>query len=160
MASTVATIKIDDNDLERIIPLMQTAAGVTPIRVRLNDAEITAAIRALEVAAGVTPLHLQLDRKDWVAALVGVQIKLNQRTCTISIATPAVVTLATHGFLANQPIRFQSTGALPTGLTIGPTYYVSATGLVAGSFQVSGSPGGASIATTGTQSGVHVVFPV
>ena len=150
---------IDDNDYEKIIPLMQTGAGITPLKRFVDDGDIAASIIQLEVAAGLSP-HLRLDRKDWTLALIAVQIKLNQRTCTVSIASPAVVSLANHGFLANTAVRFQSTGALPTGLVIGPTYYVSATGLATGTFQVSGSSGGPSINTSGTQSGVHVVYPV
>ena len=125
----------------------------------MDDYDIEKFIKALEAAASI-PVHLAIDRKDFTAALQAVQVKLNQRTATITIASPAVVSLATHGFTAGTAIRFQSTGALPTGLTIGPTYYVSATGLAAGTFQVSLTPGGASINTTGTQSGTHVVFAV
>ena len=159
MASVLSNRWIDDNDYEKIIPLMQVGAGITPIKRFVDDGDIVSCIIQLEVAAGLSP-HKYMDRKDWTAALVAVQVKLNQRTCTVSIASPAVVSLATHGFAANTGVRFQSTGALPTGIVIGPTYYVSATGLTAGTFQVSGSPGGPSINTTGTQSGVHVVFPV
>ena len=159
MAAVTYYRKIDDNDYERAIPLAQTGAGITPIRIKVDDYDIEKFIKALESAAGI-PVHTAIDRKDFTAALQAVQVKLNQRTATITIASPAVVSLATHGFAANTAIRFQSTGALPTGLTIGPTYYVSATGLAAGTFQVSLTPGGASINTTGSQSGVHVVFAV
>ena len=151
--------KIDDNDYERAIPQAQTGAGISPIQKAVDDYDIEKFIKALETTAGI-PVHRAIDRKDFTAALQAVQVKLNQRTATITIASPAVVSLATHGFTAGTAIRFQSTGALPTGLAIGPTYYVSATGLAAGAFQVSGSPGGASINTTGTQSGTHVVFAV
>jgi hypothetical protein len=159
MAAVTYYRKIDDNDYERAIPLAQTGAGVTPVQRLVDDYDIEKFIKALELAAGL-PVHRAIDRKDFTAALQAVQVKLNQRSATISIASPAVVSLATHGFAANTAIRFQSTGALPTGLAIGPTYYVSATGLAAGTFQVSGSPGGASINTTGSQSGTHVVFAV
>jgi microcystin-dependent protein len=79
------------------------------------------------------------------------------RTCTISIATPAVITLATHGFAANQQVVFTTTGALPTGITAGTVYYVMSTGLTAGAFQISGTSGGAAINTSGTQSGTQQV---
>jgi len=75
-----------------------------------------------------------------------------QKACTISIATPAVVTM-TNSFTAGQPVFFQTTGALPTGLSANTTYYVSATNLTTTSFQVSATPGGSSIATSGSQSG-------
>ncbi len=77
-------------------------------------------------------------------------------TCTISIASPAVVTV-TNTFAANDPVIFSTTGALPTGLTAGTVYYVSATGLSGTSFQVSATAGGASINTSGTQSGTQSV---
>ena len=73
---------------------------------------------------------------------------------TISIATPAVITLA-NTFVANQPVRFTTTGALPTGLSVNGAYFVIATGLTTSSFQVSATAGGTAIATSGTQSGIH-----
>jgi hypothetical protein len=79
---------------------------------------------------------------------------------TVSIAAPAVVTWAAHGMVANAPFSFSTTDTLPTGITAGTTYYVSATGLVAGSFQFSATAGGASITTTGTQSGIHTANPL
>ena len=80
---------------------------------------------------------------------------LNTSTVTITIASPGVITWNAHGFLAGQAVSFTTTGALPTGLTAGTTYYVLSSGLTANSFQVSATPGGTAIATTGTQSGVH-----
>jgi hypothetical protein len=73
---------------------------------------------------------------------------------TISIATPAVITL-TNTFVAGQPVRFTTTGALPTGLSSTVAYYVIATGLSTASFQVSTTLGGSAVNTSGTQSGVH-----
>lgn len=74
---------------------------------------------------------------------------------TVTIATPAVVSWANHGRLAGDKIRFTTTGALPTGLVANTDYYIITAGLVAGSFQLSATPGGAAINTSGTQSGVH-----
>ena len=76
--------------------------------------------------------------------------------CTISIATPGVVTVA-NSFSAGNTVVFSTTGALPTGLTPGTTYYVIATGLTTSSFQVSATSGGTAINTSGAQSGVHTV---
>lgn len=77
---------------------------------------------------------------------------------TMTIATPGVVTaLAGHGLAVGAPIVFATTGALPTGLTAGTTYYVIASGFTATTFQVAAAPGGAAIATSGTQSGTHTV---
>lgn len=71
---------------------------------------------------------------------------------TISIASPAVVTVANR-FVAGAAIKFSTTGALPTGITAGTTYYVIATGLSTSSFQFSATPGGAAVNTSGSQSG-------
>lgn len=75
----------------------------------------------------------------------------------ITIASPAVVTLAAHGWIATQPIFFQTTGALPTPLLVNTAYFVIATGLTANNFQISLTSGGAAIVTSGTQSGLHSV---
>lgn len=74
---------------------------------------------------------------------------------TITIAAPGVISWTNHGLTAGTPVKFSTTGALPTGLVAGTTYYVAATGLTANAFGVSATPGGAAITTTGTQSGVH-----
>lgn len=84
----------------------------------------------------------------------------NSATVTISIATPGTVSWANHGKVAGAAIKFATTGALPTGLTAGTTYYVIAAGLTANTFEVSATPGGAAINTSGTQSGVHTAFDV
>ncbi len=73
----------------------------------------------------------------------------------ISIASPGVITWPNHGLNVTDPVVFTTTGALPTGLVAGTTYYVAAAGYAAGSFTVSATPGGAAINTTGAQSGVH-----
>ena len=75
----------------------------------------------------------------------------------VTVASPAVFTLAGHGFSASQPVRFSTTGALPAGLSTGEVYYVIATGLTLNTFQVSLAVGGAAVGTAGTQSGVHSV---
>ncbi len=47
-------------------------------------------------------------------------------TVTITIAAPGVVTWAAHGLSINDTIRFTTSGALPTGLSAGTTYYIEA----------------------------------
>lgn len=74
---------------------------------------------------------------------------------TISIATPGVISWTAHGLPADTAVKFSTTGALPTGLVAGTTYYVVNVG--ANDFQVAATRGGAAIATTGTQSGTHTV---
>ena len=81
-------------------------------------------------------------------------------TCTISIANPAVITLTSHGFVAGDVIKFTTTGALPTGISMLNRYFVLAAGLGANSFRISSQLGGAEVETTGTQSGVQKVGKV
>jgi GDSL-like Lipase/Acylhydrolase family len=76
---------------------------------------------------------------------------------TITIGSPAVVTMAT-GFSPttnSQSVIFSTTGALPTGLVAGRVYYVS--GLRGSTFNVSATPGGTAINTSGSQSGTQSI---
>jgi len=77
-------------------------------------------------------------------------------TITVSIASPAVVSWSFHALQANDPVVFHTTGALPTGIVAGTTYYVkNPVQGISGTFQISATPGGAAINTTGSQSGTH-----
>lgn len=78
---------------------------------------------------------------------------------TISNAAPGVITWNSHGLPAGTPVVFQTTGALPTGLTAGTTYYVAASPApAANTFSVAATPGGAAIDTTTAGSGVHTAY--
>lgn len=81
-------------------------------------------------------------------------------TCTMTIASPAVVTKVGHGYAASDKILFRTTGALPTGVTAGTVYYVLAAGLGADVFSFSATDGGAAINTSGSQSGTHTLVSV
>lgn len=59
----------------------------------------------------------------------------------MTIATPCVVTYAAHGLVAGDMVWFETTGALPTGLTASTHYYVIATGLTTNTFQLSTTTG-------------------
>lgn len=69
---------------------------------------------------------------------------------TVSVGTPGVITWASHGLEAGQPVVFSVDGAgvMPAGLTDGTVYYVIAGGLTAGEFSVSATPGGTGVETT------------
>lgn len=73
---------------------------------------------------------------------------------TISIAAPGVITLPSgFSFPDGTTISFTSTGALPTGLTVGQVYFVvNSTG---GTFNVSLTIEGSPITTSGGQSGTQ-----
>lgn len=80
------------------------------------------------------------------------------QSVTIIIASPGVITLNGHGFPANAAVVLATSGALPTGLTAGTTYYV--VNPTTNTFQLSATQGGAAINTSGTQSGTHTVASV
>lgn len=81
-------------------------------------------------------------------------------TATITIATPGVVTWASHGLWDGCTVRFTTTGALPTGLTASTDYFVTL--VDANSFKLSttlaNQVAGTFIATSGSQSGTHTAF--
>lgn len=104
-----------------------------------------------QFAAGVTPALTSAARaKDKLTYQVD---EYKTSNVTISIASPGVVTWVGHGLLAGTPIRLTTTGALPTGLSVGTTYYVIP--VSADTFQLSATQSGAAINTTGSQSGTH-----
>ena len=75
-------------------------------------------------------------------------------TVTMTIANPCVVT-TTLNLPDLTPIVLETSGALPTGLLVGTTYY---TRLVSSTtFNLSLTPTGALIITTGSQSGTHKI---
>jgi hypothetical protein len=79
--------------------------------------------------------------------------------CTITIASPAVVTAA-FSLPNGSPVILTNSGypaALPTGLSPGTIYYViNSSG---NTFNLALTVGGAAITTTGTQSGDHYIMP-
>ena len=76
-------------------------------------------------------------------------------TATITIASPAVVT-STVLYTEGAAVVFSTTGALPTGITAGTTYF--AFNNVGLTFQLIDTAGNI-INTTGTQSGVQTITP-
>jgi hypothetical protein len=81
-------------------------------------------------------------------------------TVTMTIAAPCVVSHTAHGFVTGQPVVFTTTGALPTGITAGTTYYVvsrttSGTSTYNLATSVANAIAGTLITTSGSQSGTH-----
>jgi hypothetical protein len=79
------------------------------------------------------------------------------QACTISNATPGVITCAAHGYSIGNAVVFVTNGGLPTGLTVGTTYYIIAAGFTTGQFEVSATLGGTAINTSSAGSGSHAV---
>ena len=76
-------------------------------------------------------------------------------TVTMTIAAPGVVTWTNNELVPDDPVVFTTTGALPTGVTSGTTYYVLSTDRTANTFKFAATPGGTAITTSGSQSGTH-----
>ena len=76
------------------------------------------------------------------------------RTATISIASPAVVTMTSHGGRNGMPVVFSTTGVLPTGVVAGTTYYLG--NVAQNTANLYTDVGLTSIVnTSGSQSGTH-----
>lgn len=74
---------------------------------------------------------------------------------SVNVASPGVVAHVGHSYAINTPVTFTA-GTLPTGLTVGTTYFVR--NPVAGvSYELSATSGGASINTTGSPSSGAVI---
>jgi len=75
---------------------------------------------------------------------------------TISIAAPGVITLpAGFSFKNGTLVQFESSGALPTGLAVGTTYFVRDSSGT--NFSVAATISGAAITTSGSQSGLQYI---
>lgn len=81
---------------------------------------------------------------------------VSTQTITLTIASPAVITYSSGTAPINgTKVVFSTTGALPTGITAGTTYYViNASGATS---NIAATAGGTAVITTGTESGVHTV---
>jgi hypothetical protein len=75
---------------------------------------------------------------------------------SITIASPAIVTCNIN-LPDKTAITIQTTGALPTGLVVGTVYYTRF--LSSTTFNLSATPTGALINTSGSQSGAHSFSP-
>lgn len=80
-------------------------------------------------------------------------------TCTISIASPGVVTSVLHPFITGDCVHFTTTGALPTNISPSTGYYVIY--VDGNTFRLAttyaDAVAGTAINTGGTQSGVHTL---
>lgn len=100
-------------------------------------------------------VHL-IERPDTQATSILASLAHDHRfPCTLSIASPGIVSCGQHGLQIGGSFVFDTDGTLPTGVTAGTRYFVLATGLTQDSFQFSATQGGAAINTSGSQSGQH-----
>lgn len=114
----------------------------------INDAGQAAMKAALDVDADY---NFKVVANDDVAPIAV--------TVTMATGTPGVITKTAHGLAVGTAVVFTTTGALLTGLTAATTYYVKEV-LSSSTFSVSATIGGAAIALSSTQSGVHTLTTV
>lgn len=93
---------------------------------------------------------IEQQMKDWYGAR-------NYRIFTVTLASPGVFTLKKHGLISGTKVIFETTGALPTGLSAETWYYVITSGLTEDTFQVAATKDGTAINTSVSQSGTHYV---
>jgi hypothetical protein len=83
---------------------------------------------------------------------------VNTATVTMTIASPCVVTWTGHGLVEGAPVIFTTSGALPTGITAGTTYYVGrspGTNTFNLATSAANAAAGTFVNTSGTQSGTQ-----
>ena len=101
---------------------------------------------------GAYPIASQISASQYTIAANTAAAFSTAQTTTITIATPGVFTV-TNAPQTGTAVVFSTTGALPTGITAGVTYYVK--NVSSTTFNISATPGGVNINTSGSQSGVH-----
>lgn len=100
----------------------------------------------------------RLYQRDGLDVYSSSAYKLGPFDATVTIASPGVWTKTAHGLSNGTTLTIFTTGALPTGLSTGTTYYVVNTST--DTFQLSLTDGGSAINTTGSQSGTHTIHPI
>jgi len=83
--------------------------------------------------------------------------KFNFVSCSISNASPAIVSATAHGLTTGDTIMFETQGTLNTGITADTVYYVISTGLTADQFEFSLTSGGSAVNTSSTGSNNYFI---
>lgn len=136
--------------------------GVQKFKGSFNDGSLAVGLGRDINDAGQAAMKAALDvDADYnVKVVANDDLPVATKTVTITVAAPGVVSWAAHGLPAGTAVKFSTTGALPTGLVAGTTYYVCDNAdLAVGAFALSSSYAnaiaGTAITTSSTQSGVH-----
>lgn len=104
---------------------------------------------------GVSAIREEIELKE--SALGRFYELRNYLEFTVTIASPGVFTLDKHKFVSGDMVIFETTGALPTGLSANTWYFIISAGLDNDNFEVSATRDGTAINTSGTQSGTHFI---
>jgi len=143
------TIKLSTSVGGSAVNITNVGSGnltLTPVSLGIT-APVGTSTNALATCAFVAAQVSPFTATNWTA-----DETFATQTATITIASPAVVTVATAP--ANDTaVAFTTTGALPTGITVNtPVYVINRT---ATTYNISSTIGGTAIDTSGTQSGVQ-----
>jgi hypothetical protein len=116
-------------------------------------------ISANTTSLPIPPVIVQSSNYSFVTTDAGqtyeFKANLSNASCTVSNASPGVVTCANNGLAIGSQFIFGlgANGALPANVSVNTIYYPITTGFVANtSFQFSNSNGGSAINTTGVTS--------
>jgi microcystin-dependent protein len=137
--------------------LVSFGSGLKQVEIGLPSAVVESLLTG-NSASATRPTWLQSGSL-WVDTSLTPPLQKAYRaaTFTVTIASPGVFTYNNHGLMPGQAIKFTTTGALPTGLSVGTTYFVLKTGLATNTFRVSTSVEGSAVNTSGSQSGTHTL---
>jgi hypothetical protein len=101
-----------------------------------------------------------LQNATWSATFRATQNRQEVSAITVATNTPTF-SVPCHGFVATDKVVFTGGDEVPCGLELNRVYFVIATGLTTGAFQVSTTSGGSSISVSDTASGTfYVAEPV
>lgn len=108
------------------------------------------------VAVGLT--FLVRTMQDGTGSRTVTWFSVNSSTITMTIANPGVITTS-KDIKTGTPVKFTTSGALPTGVTAGTKYYWIRTSSTTGNLATSkaNALAGTTITTSGSQSGVHTM---
>jgi len=121
----------------------------------VNDSNRQSIIHSFDVSHNVFVVS---DSSQQANVNTGTVTSSTLGTCTMTIASPAVISYTNHLLSINDIVTFTTTGSLPTGISVGVDYYIISSGFGASSFRISTSLGGAAVNTSGSQSGTHTLI--
>lgn len=146
------TIQMMRNILQGITPLQNPLISLNPAVLPTdvpNFSQLQGAIIAGGMPASTTIMGIVRLAQNYS------QILGNP---TITIASPAVITLANHGLTLNDIVVFSTSGTLPTGIVAGTPYYVVSP--TTNTFEIAATASGTPINTSGSQTGTQTVTKV
>lgn len=139
---------------------VSTATAVTNTFVNANSTVTVSATHNLAVGqtiqfSGTSVVNVSNATRYYVRSVPSGTTFTFSATSDGSAITPGAVT--TQGTFVQNGTHFVSTvGSLPTGLTVGTTYYVISSGFGSNSFQISTTVGGSAVNTTASPTGTPI----